>query len=122
VHLKRREKELAVDTYFEMLNGNPQAELSAREILSLAPALVQYDQYQDAVLLYHRIFKSNAEPVYKLKAAIALADLYMVDHKEAKALEVLNWAAHLAKSLPDWQDHIQQRIDRIGKSGAATRA
>jgi membrane associated rhomboid family serine protease len=122
VHLRRREKELAVDTYFEMLNANPQAELSAREILSLAPALVQHDQYQDAVQLYHRILKSNAEAVYKLKAAVALADLYMVDHKDGKALEILNWAAHLTKSLPDWQDHIQQRIDRIGKGGARVRA
>jgi membrane associated rhomboid family serine protease len=117
VHLRRREKELAVDTYFEMIAAYPQAELSAREILSLAPLLAQNEQHQDAVVLYHRVLKSKCEPLFKLKASIALADLYMLDHKRAKALEILNWASHLTKSLPDWQVHLQERIDRI--SGAA---
>ncbi len=118
VHLRRREKELAVDSYFEMTNANAQAEMSAREMLSLAPVLAQNEHYQDAVLLYHRVLKSKSEPVYKLKASIALADLYMLDHKQAKALEVLNWAAHLTKLLPEWQVHIEERIDRIRGSGA----
>jgi tetratricopeptide (TPR) repeat protein len=118
IHLRRREKDLAVDTYFEIMKLSPEAGLSAREILSLAPALVQHDQYRDAVLLYHQLVKSNTEPLHKLKASIALADLYTLDRKEQKALEVLQWAMHLAESLPEWRMHIQQRVDRIRSSGA----
>jgi hypothetical protein len=106
-----------MDSYFEMMAASPQAQLSAREILSLAPILAQNEQVQDAVLLYHRVLKSKSEPVVKLKASIALADLYLLDHKQAKAREILNWAMQLTTSLPDWQVHIQERVNRI--SGAA---
>lgn len=119
VHLRQREKDLAIDTYFDMIEANPDTSLSPREVLSLAPALAQCEQHQEAVQLYRGVLDSGAEPLFKLKASFALADLYVQDYKGHLALEVLKSVAPLAESLPDWKVHIQEKMKSIRTTSAA---
>ena len=113
VHLKRREKDLATQTYYEMVEAHRDIDLSPRESLSIAPALVQEAHLQDAMHLYRRVLDSSAEPLFKLKASIALADLYMQDYKGHLALDVLHSATPLAESLPDWKLYLEQKMESI---------
>jgi thioredoxin-like negative regulator of GroEL len=113
VHLKRGEKDLAAQTYYEMIEANHDIQLLPREALSIVPALVQGAHLQDAITLYQQVLQSSAEPVFRLKASIALADLYIKDFKGHLALEVLQSVTPLAESLPDWKLHLQQKMESV---------
>jgi tetratricopeptide (TPR) repeat protein len=113
IHLKRRETDLAAQTYFEMKEANHDIQLPPRESLSIAAALVQGAHLQDAIALYQQVITSSAEPVFKLKASIALADLYIKDFKGHLALDVLQSVTPLAESLPDWKLHLQQKMESV---------
>lgn len=56
---------------------------------------------------------SSAEPVFKLKASVALADLYVQDYKGHMALDILHSVAPLAESLPDWKDYLEQKMESV---------
>lgn len=113
IHLKRGEKELATHTYYELMKTHQDIQLLPREALSMAPALVQDAHLQDAIALYQQVLSSRVEPVFKLKASIALADVYVKDYKGHLALEVLQSAIPLAESLPDWKTHLQKKMESV---------
>ena len=74
-HLKRRERDLAVGAYFDMVECSRDASLPPRDSLALAPALVEDDRRDEAVRLYQRVIDSVSDPSIKLRASLALADL-----------------------------------------------
>lgn len=117
-HLKQREKDLATDTYMEMLEASPNVDLTPREVLSIGPALAENGFHSDAVELYRRLLEKDSEPLFRLKASLALADLYLQVDKTHLALEVLTSVAPLAESSPDWKDYLQQKIDAVRRAGA----
>jgi predicted negative regulator of RcsB-dependent stress response len=96
-----------------MKEANHDIQLPPRESLSIAAALVQGAHLQDAIALYQQVITSSAEPVFKLKASIALADLYIKDFKGHLALDVLQSVTPLAESLPDWKLHLQQKMESV---------
>jgi tetratricopeptide (TPR) repeat protein len=117
VHLKKTEKELAIDTYFEVQEITPHASYASREALSLASALAQANFHQEAVQLLRGLFDTDIETPMKLKASLALADLYMGDHKEHLALELLQSVVPLSDDFPEWKVHIQSKIEEIRVAG-----
>jgi membrane associated rhomboid family serine protease len=118
IHLKQGEKELAINTYFEMMEINPSISFSPREALSLAFALAQDNYHQEAEQLFRQLLDSDVETPLKLKASLALSDLYMQYTKVSLGLEVLESAIPLAETFPEWRTHIQKKIDEIRQTGA----
>ena len=121
VHLKRREKDLATLTYYKMVEAHRDIDLSPRESLLIAPALVQEAHFEDALRLYQRVLDSSAEPVFKLKASIGLADLYVQDYKGHMAVDVLQSVTPLAESLPDWKLYLEQKMESVKISDSVKR-
>lgn len=113
IHLKQGEKDLAIDTYFEILEISPNASFSSRETLSLAFALARGNYHQESVQLLRRLIDSDIAPPMKLKASLALADLYVGDHKAHLARELLESALPLSDSFPEWKMHIQKKMETI---------
>jgi len=110
-HLKRRETDLALDAYGELLACRQDVSLTSRELLALAPALVDAGQFGDAVTVYSQLIDSDSDDVIKLRASLGLADLYLSDRRGKEALDILRTTAPLAEGLPEWQTQIQQRTD-----------
>jgi membrane associated rhomboid family serine protease len=118
IHLKRGEKELAIDTYFEMQAIQPSPSLSAREALLLASALAQSNYHQEAIQLLRGLFDSNISAPMKLKASLALADLYAGDNKTHLALQLLESVIPICDSYPEWKMHIRKKTEKIRKASA----
>ena len=114
-HLKRREKDLAVGAYFDMIEANRDVSLPPPESLALAPALVEDDCRDEAVVLYQRVIDSVRDPSIKLRASLALADLHIADHQGKRALQILNAAAPLAETVPEWRLHLEEKLEAARK-------
>ncbi len=114
-HLKRREKDLAIGAYFDMVECSRDVSLPPRESLAIAPALMEDDSRDEAVVLYQGVIGSASDPSIKLRASLALADLYIADHNGKRALQVLNAAAPLAETLPEWKLHLEEKLEATRK-------
>lgn len=114
-HLKRREKDLAVGAYFDMIEANRDVSLPPPESLALAPALVEDDCRDEAVVLYQRVIDSVRDPSIKLRASLALADLHIADHQGKRALQILNAAAPLAETVSEWRLHLEEKLEAARK-------
>ena len=114
-HLKRRERDLSVGAYFDMVECSRDASLPPRDSLALGPALVEDDRRDEAVKLYQRVIDSVSDPSIKLRASLALADLYVANHQGKRALHVLNAAAPMAETLPEWKLHLEEKLEAARK-------
>lgn len=121
-HLKRNDKHLAVDGYIEMMSAVPGVRLTPRESLAVASALADSGRFQDAVAGYRRVLDESSEPILKLKASVALADLYLQDHQRQHALEVLHAATVWTQSHPEWKAHLDERIEALNQPRTRPRA
>jgi predicted negative regulator of RcsB-dependent stress response len=110
-HLKRREKDLATTAYAELQATGQDVLLAARDLLALAPALVDAGQVGDAMAIYQTVTDSPGDASIRLRASIALADLYLADQQGRRALAVLDAAVPLADTLPEWKPHLEQRLE-----------
>ena len=110
-HLKRRDRDLAMDAYAELQACGQNISLTSRDCLALAPALVDAGHFGDAEVLYTRVIDSQDDTAIKLRASIALADLYQSNQRGKRALEVLEAAAPLADALPEWKMHLQEKTE-----------
>ncbi len=110
-HLKRRDRDLAMDAYAELQACGQNISLTSRDCLALAPALVDAGHFGDAEALYTRVIDSQDDTAIKLRASIALADLYQSNQRGKRALEVLEAAAPLADALPEWKMHLQEKTE-----------
>jgi tetratricopeptide (TPR) repeat protein len=117
-HLKREEKDLAADTYMEMIEASPKPDLTPREILSIGPVLAEYNFHAEAIELYRRLLEKDTQPQFRLKASLALSDLYLQDYKGHLALEVLTSVVPLVESSPEWKDYLQKKIAAVQRVGA----
>jgi membrane associated rhomboid family serine protease len=110
-HLKRRERDLAMDAYAELQATGQDVSLAARDLLALAPALIEAGQLGEAMAIYERVIDSPDDPAIRLRASLALADLYLADRQGQRALAVLDAAVPLADTLPEWKEHLEPRIE-----------
>lgn len=117
-HLKRREKDLAAAAYSDMLECNPDASLPPRDLLAVAAALSESERYHEAETLYRELVDSDAaDDLIRLRASLALADIYLADHKGQRALDLLERAAPWAETLPEWEGELQARMNEAKLSG-----
>jgi tetratricopeptide (TPR) repeat protein len=116
IHLKQGENDLAIDTYFEIQGLEPSPSLSARESLPLASALAGNNYHQEAVQLLQRLLDSDISTQMKLKASLALAELYAEDNKKHLALRLLESVIPLTDNYPEWKMHIQKKAEIIRKA------
>lgn len=110
-HLKRRERDLAAGAYSDMVECSREVSLPPRDLLALAPALVETDRYQEGEAIYRQIIDESTEAPIKMRASLALADLYLSEHQGRRALEVLHAVAPLADTLPEWKLHFQEKVE-----------
>ncbi len=115
VHLRRRDSDLAIDTFIEMTAVSPGLTLTPREVLSLAPALSRADHRSEAVSLYRQLLDSDAEATFKLKGSTALAELYIQNHESQLALDVLESVSSLTEAHPEWKTHIPKCREKLSK-------
>lgn len=113
VHLRRREKDLAVDTFADMKSISPNVRLSPRLELSLGVALADTNHYADAITLYRELIDSETEPLHKLKAGVALAELYQKENDVQRALATLRTVEPFAQALPDWKLLLEERMSSL---------
>ncbi|MGH9461841.1 MAG: rhomboid family intramembrane serine protease [Vicinamibacteria bacterium] len=110
-HLKRRERDLALDAYAELQATGQHVALAARDLLALAPALVEAGHSGEAEAAYWRVIDSADDDAIKLRACMALVDLYVSDGQGKRALEVLAAAAPLADGLPEWKPRLREKTE-----------
>lgn len=110
-HLRRRERDLAMDAYVDLQNCEGGVSLTERDLLALAPALVDAGRFGEAEAVYKRVIESAANGAIQLRASLALADLYLSDGQAKQALEILQVAAPMTDSLPEWKGHLQERLE-----------
>ena len=109
-HLRRRETDLALDAYEDLLACRQDVSLTSRELLALAPGLVETGQFGDAVTVYSQAIDTAGDDTIKLRASLGLADLYLSDGQDRHALEVLEAASPLAEAWPEWKVKLEERI------------
>ena len=114
-HLKRRERDLAVGAYAELQATRQEMPLTARDLLALAPALVEAGEVGDAKTIYQSLVDSRQDATTRLRASLALADLYLTDGQGQPALVVLEAALPLAQTLPEWQMHLEAKLEAAKK-------
>jgi hypothetical protein len=61
--------------------------------------------------IYQTVTDSPGDASIRLRASIALADLYLADQQGRRALAVLDAAVPLADTLPEWKPHLEQRLE-----------
>jgi len=110
IHLRRGEKDLALSAYYEMREADPEFAVPPRELLPIAGLLAEAQQWDLAIQAYEQVRRSATEPLQQLKAALALADIYIEEHRRTKALETLSAIAPLADSQPEWKDVVERKL------------
>lgn len=113
IHRRRGEKDLALSAYYEMLEADPELPVPPRELLPIAALLAEAQQWDLAIQAYEKVRASVAEPLLQLKAGVALADIYIEEHRRQKALEVLCAVAPLADTHPEWKVVIEEKLTSL---------
>lgn len=114
VHLKRREPDLAVTAYQSAIEADPGAPVAPRELLALAGVMAESQRWDDALPLYEKA-RAAPEPIFQLKACLALADFYIQDNRRERALNVLSGLPALADSHPEWKTAVEARLARAAR-------
>jgi membrane associated rhomboid family serine protease len=109
IHVRRREHDLVVLSYHEILAIHPDAELDSRELFAVAGAFAALDQIGDAASLYRKLLAVSSDPLQRLRAGVALAEIQHRDGRTRDGLRILDEIAPLAATLPEWQSVIEEK-------------
>jgi len=111
VHLRKREKEFAYDAYRELQATGCEDGLTPREQFSFAGIVGKFeDGYEDASKLYRAILDGSSDVVAKLKAGLALAELYDRSQQRPKAVALLHELRPLAEEHPSWSLMVSDKL------------
>jgi hypothetical protein len=110
-HLKRREKDLAVNAYADLQATGRNRSLTARDLLALAPALAEAGHAGEARTMYEEVIDSSDNAAIGLRASMALADLHLADGQAQRAVASLEAALPRADALPEWKTHLERKIE-----------
>jgi membrane associated rhomboid family serine protease len=113
IHLRKREVELAAQTYEELAAAAPDVEIPPRELSAIASALMAAGRETEAAELFEKILRGAGEPLLHLRAGIALALFHHQQGRTQKGLSLLDELAPLAASHPEWQSSIDERRQAI---------
>ncbi len=109
IHLRKRELELAAHSYLEIAAADPYLELSSRELVAVAGAMMVSGYEADAAALYQNLVASDAEPLLRLRAGIALVVFHERQGRTREGLALLDALAPLASTHPEWQSSIDEK-------------
>jgi membrane associated rhomboid family serine protease len=109
IHARRRENDLIVQSYHEILAIHPEVELDSRELFVVAGAFAAIDQIGDAANLFRKLLSATNDPLQRLRAGVALAEIHHRDGRTREALSVLEQIAPFATSLPEWQGVLEEK-------------
>jgi membrane associated rhomboid family serine protease/Flp pilus assembly protein TadD len=109
LHIRRREHELIVDTYREVLSAHPDATMRPNELFAVAGAHAAMGEHGEALSLYERVLALAEEGPQKIRAGLALAKFHFEEGAVTRALEFLDRIEPLAAGSPEWMRLVEER-------------
>jgi membrane associated rhomboid family serine protease/Flp pilus assembly protein TadD len=109
LHLKRRELELAAQSYLELVAAAPDFALTARELAAVASALMASGYEPEAAALFQKLLSDESDPLLRLRAGLALASYHHQQGRTRQGLSVLEELSTLAAAHPEWQSSIDEK-------------
>ena len=109
IHLRRREFDLAAQSYLELVAAAPDFDLTARELGAVASAMMASGYETEAAELFQKLMNGESDPLLRLRAGLALAVFHHQQGRTRKGLSLLDELSPLAASHPEWQSSIDEK-------------
>jgi membrane associated rhomboid family serine protease len=109
IHLRKREFELAAQSYLELVAAAPDFELTARELGAVANAMMAGGYETEAAALFQKLLNGEFDPLLRLRAGLALAVFHHQQGRTRQGLSLLDELSPLAAAHPEWQSSIDEK-------------
>jgi membrane associated rhomboid family serine protease len=109
IHIRKRELELVAQCYEEIRQAHPDLDFNAKELFSVASALMATGLEGEAVDLLKKLMATASEPLLRLRAGISLAEFHEKEGRTRQGLSLLDEVAPLAAAHPEWQSILEAK-------------
>ena len=113
IQIRRRDHELTVETFQELMSTAPDTPLTHRELYGVATAALSVHEDGIAANLLRELVDAADDPTIRLRAGVTLSDYYAREKRTKLALETLDRIAGLADGQPDWAQRIESQRAKL---------